>query len=351
MAEDEFEYDVCLSFAGEDRGYVEQVATFLQSLGVAVFYDRYEQVDLWGKDLYVHLDEIYRKKARYCVVFISEHYGRKLWTSHERRSAQARAFSENREYILPARFDDTEISGILPTVGFISLKGLTAEAFSHLIKSKIELTAMGEDRPPPPPFRRIYYEGFDCGVLPRSEIKARFGGLWLIGKKGHWQGRIANGVYQVSNLHGRNASLTNQIRYYEPANRAIDLADGRVSVRVRIAPPNDGHSGAGLIFRAEDGGNSYYAFFLHPGNSVSLAEMRLRKLKFLWSQESPEVDPGVFVALKAVGRGSSVAFYVNENLLYTLKHAELLSGNTGTIALSTGRFEFDDFSIYLPSVG
>ncbi|HEV8072382.1 MAG TPA: TIR domain-containing protein, partial [Planctomycetaceae bacterium] len=337
-------------FAGEDRDYVEQVAASLQSLGVVVFYDRYEEVDLWGKDLYVHLDEVYRTKARYCVVFISEHYGRKLWTSHERRSAQARAFSESREYILPARFDDTEISGILPTVGFVSLKGLTAEAFSHVIKSKLELTTTGQDRQAPPPFRRIYYEGFDCGALSQKEIKSRFGGLWLIGKKGHWQGRIANGVYQVSNLSAPDASLTNQIRYYEPDDQAIDLADCRVSVRVRIAAPNDGHSGAGLIVRAEDRGSNYYAFLLHPGNSVSLAEMQLRRLQFLWSQETPEFDPRVFVTLKAVGRGSSVAFYVNESLLHTVKNAELLSGNTGTIALSTGRFEFDDFSIYLPQM-
>jgi hypothetical protein len=70
----------------------------------------------------------------------------------------------------------------------------------------------------------------------------------------------------------------------------------------------------------------------------------------LWSQETPEFDPRVFVTLKAVGRGSSVAFYVNESLLHTVKNAELLSGNTGTIALSTGRFEFDDFSIYLPQM-
>ena len=58
-----FEFDVCFSFAGEDRAYVEEVAAKLKSLGVTVFYDRYEQAALWGKDLYVHLDEVYRTKA------------------------------------------------------------------------------------------------------------------------------------------------------------------------------------------------------------------------------------------------------------------------------------------------
>jgi hypothetical protein len=74
---EDFQYDVCLSFAGENRRYVEEVATKLAEAGVRVFYDKYEQADLWGKDLYAHLDFIYRKAARYCVLFVSDDYARK----------------------------------------------------------------------------------------------------------------------------------------------------------------------------------------------------------------------------------------------------------------------------------
>src|SRR5215475_8969259 len=126
----DFEYDVCLSFAGENRSYVTRVATYLKAKGTRVFYDLYEQTQLWGKDLYAHLDDIYRNKARFCVMFISEAYGRKLWTNHERQSAQARAFRSNREYILPARFDATAIPGIRNTVGYIDLKNYTPTAFA-----------------------------------------------------------------------------------------------------------------------------------------------------------------------------------------------------------------------------
>ena len=48
-------YHVALSFAGEDRTYVEKVALQLQAEGVDVFYDKFEEADLWGKDLYTHL--------------------------------------------------------------------------------------------------------------------------------------------------------------------------------------------------------------------------------------------------------------------------------------------------------
>jgi hypothetical protein len=113
-------YDVALSFAGEDREYVEEVAELLAQRGVKVFYDQFERAELWGKNLYVHLDDIYRQQSRYCVVFLSKYYAEKRWTSHERESAQTRAFFENREYILPVRIDDTEIPGIRPTTGYIS---------------------------------------------------------------------------------------------------------------------------------------------------------------------------------------------------------------------------------------
>jgi len=133
----ELVYDVCLSFAGEDRAYVEATADQLRRSGVRVFYDLYEEADLWGKDLYQHLDAVYRTRARYCVVFISQWYARKLWTRHELRSAQARAFQENQEYILPARFDDTEIPGLPGTVGYVSLAVHSPRQLAELVARKI----------------------------------------------------------------------------------------------------------------------------------------------------------------------------------------------------------------------
>lgn len=130
-----FEYDVALSFAGEDREYVDRVANFIKGK-LRVFYDSFEQVDLWGKDLYTHLDEVYRKRALYCVMFISKHYARKVWTNHERQSAQARAFEEHKEYILPVRLDNTEIPGIRPTVGYIDGSKTGPEQLATMILQK-----------------------------------------------------------------------------------------------------------------------------------------------------------------------------------------------------------------------
>lgn len=132
-------YHVALSFAGEDRSYVEQVATLLRAEGVDVFYDLFEEADLWGKDLYTHLSDVYQKMALFTVMFVSDAYRTKLWTNHERRSAQARAFSDSKEYILPALFDDSiEVPGLLKTTGYVSLKTKTPEQLASLIVQKLK---------------------------------------------------------------------------------------------------------------------------------------------------------------------------------------------------------------------
>lgn len=74
----EFIYDVALSFAGEDRPYVAKVAEALVAAGVKVFYDEYETVTLWGKDLYLHLRDVYLNQARHTVLFASVHYAEKV---------------------------------------------------------------------------------------------------------------------------------------------------------------------------------------------------------------------------------------------------------------------------------
>ena len=137
MKNEYFEYDVGLSFAGEQREYVQQVASELKSRGIRVFFDDYEQDVLWGKDLYAHLSEIYYRMCKYCVIFVSKEYAEKVWPNQERQSAQARALEEKQEYILPARFDDTKVPGLLDTVGYVDLKQTPALRLSELIAQKL----------------------------------------------------------------------------------------------------------------------------------------------------------------------------------------------------------------------
>jgi TIR domain len=131
------DYDIALSFAGEDRKHADALNRALTGRGVRVFYDADVEHDLWGRNLYDYLDEVYRKRARYCIVFVSAAYAQKMWTSHERRSAQARALQENEAYILPVRIDDTEIPGLLPTTACLDLQSHSITAIADLVVTKL----------------------------------------------------------------------------------------------------------------------------------------------------------------------------------------------------------------------
>ena len=108
---------------------------------------------MWGKDLYAHLSDVYLNKARYTVMFISKFYKAKIWPRHERAAAQARALlEESREYILPARFDDTDIPGVLPTTKFVDLRSLQPVEVAVLICKKLgrnPLATKAHDLPSP----------------------------------------------------------------------------------------------------------------------------------------------------------------------------------------------------------
>ena len=128
-----FRYEVVLSYAGEDHAYVERVAHYLRECDVELFFAQFREADLWGKELTEELDIIYRREGRYCVMFVSEHYARKAWPTYERRSAMSRAVQEQGRYILPCRFDDTEVPGLRPSISYVDMNSKSPEQLGDLI--------------------------------------------------------------------------------------------------------------------------------------------------------------------------------------------------------------------------
>jgi hypothetical protein len=130
-------FDVAISFAGTERELAERFAELLRLAGIAVFYDNFYPEHLWGKNLTAFLDEIYRKRSKYCVVFVSTEYKERKWTNHELRSAQAKALEQKGdEYILPVKVDDVELDGLPPNVGYISVS-VGIEKIADLLIKKL----------------------------------------------------------------------------------------------------------------------------------------------------------------------------------------------------------------------
>ena len=145
-------YQVALSFAGEQRAYVEAVAKALATRHIAVFYDGFEANTLWGKDGVEHFHQIYSRDTQYVVMFISEAYISKAWTRHERRSAISRQMNDDGEYILPVRFDMTEVPGLPDTMQYLMAERFTPAELALEISKKIGVKSTAgkaSDLPPP----------------------------------------------------------------------------------------------------------------------------------------------------------------------------------------------------------
>ena len=120
IRKDEFEYDVALSFAGEDRALVSTLVAALEGRGVEVFYDFNEVARLWGKDLEIELAEIYAREARYMVLCLSPSYPVKDWTRFELEIGQRASTKRPTEYLLPLHLanDVPPLVGLRHTIGW-----------------------------------------------------------------------------------------------------------------------------------------------------------------------------------------------------------------------------------------
>lgn len=129
-------YDFCLSFAGEDRKHAERLTKLLEREDARVFYDYAEKHNLWGKDLYAHLQDVYQNQSRYCVMFTSKFYVQKAWPNLERGAAQARSLVQP-EYILPIKLDDTPVPGLLVTKGVMDVRQETLDEIAQVAMRKL----------------------------------------------------------------------------------------------------------------------------------------------------------------------------------------------------------------------
>lgn len=138
IRKDEYEYDVAVSFAGEDREIISKLVTALEDHGVEVFYDFNETARLWGKDLEIELAQIYAQEARFMVICLSPHYPLKDWTRFEFEIGERAAQKRPSEYLLPLRLHDTPpvMVGLKSTVGYMSLK--SDEEMEQVISTFIE---------------------------------------------------------------------------------------------------------------------------------------------------------------------------------------------------------------------
>ena len=139
---DGYEYDIGLSFAGEQREYVDRVAEELDYRGIRVYYDAYDLANLWGRNLGEYFEEVFHDKCRYCIVFASKEYATKMWPTLELENILKKVTEGYKDFILPVRFDDTIIPGIPYTLFYLDAHSYTPVQVSQLAAQRLGVSEL-----------------------------------------------------------------------------------------------------------------------------------------------------------------------------------------------------------------
>jgi TIR domain len=134
-------FDVALSFPGEVRPLVEEVAGHLERLigPNAYFYDNNYTSQLARPSLDTFLQDIYRNRAKLIVVFLSADYQRKNWCGIEFRAIRDIIAERENNRIMFVRTDDGAVEGVFATDGYIDARHHDAATLARYIQERVNL--------------------------------------------------------------------------------------------------------------------------------------------------------------------------------------------------------------------
>ena len=140
MPPNQLKYRVAISFAGPQREFAEAVALGLRNHGIRVFYDRFEQHVLWGRNLHDVLATVYNRSCRYCIMILTSDYVARMWTNFERQHLIDRLAKDHAgDFLLPVRLDgfDAAIEGLPAGIGFLSAESKHPQTVVEMFVKKI----------------------------------------------------------------------------------------------------------------------------------------------------------------------------------------------------------------------
>jgi hypothetical protein len=134
-------FRIALSFPGEHREFVGQVAAHLAaSVGrERILYDQYYEAEFARPNLDTYLQEFYHKQSELIAVFLCADYEHKEWCGLEWRAIRDLIKRRHSSIIMPLRFDNTEIPGLFSIDGYISIDGRAADEVAKLILDRLRI--------------------------------------------------------------------------------------------------------------------------------------------------------------------------------------------------------------------
>lgn len=134
------QFDVALSFPGEERELVEQIAIELEhTLGPnRYFYDRNYVGQLARPGMDVLLQSIYRERSRLVVVFISGHYQTKDWCGVEFRAIRDIINRRESDRVMYIKTGEGTVDGVLPNDGYVDARHYTPRQLAEFIEQRLD---------------------------------------------------------------------------------------------------------------------------------------------------------------------------------------------------------------------
>lgn len=134
----EFRYDVAVSYASEERPYVERVVRYLQMDGLKVFFAPDVQESLIGENMLEVFYPVYKRESMFVAAFVSEAYLKKDYTRQEADIALFRSKEEKRNCLIPIYFGKARLEALNRDINYLSADKQTENAVAYYIKEKVK---------------------------------------------------------------------------------------------------------------------------------------------------------------------------------------------------------------------
>lgn len=134
-------FRIAFSFAGEKRGFVEEVSALLaEQFGEeAILYDKYHEAEFARARLGRYLPKLYHTESQLVVVVTCPDYESKEWCGLEWDAIFDLLKQRREDEVMLARFGHVLIEGLYSDAGFSELDDKTPEQFVTLILERLAL--------------------------------------------------------------------------------------------------------------------------------------------------------------------------------------------------------------------
>ncbi len=141
-------YDIAVSFAAEQRDYVDQFVEACKARGISVFYDR-DLTNEWREKDFIHeLGKVNGKTVRYFMPFISNEYLTQPISRDGLRAAMRAAFNQGDGHVLPVLLGRVEVPTDLlsPAIAYVNAEDYTPEQLADVTAQRIRVSGQQSTR-------------------------------------------------------------------------------------------------------------------------------------------------------------------------------------------------------------